>query len=850
MGDEKHDLALVLKKECPECGNGYEPDTARCPADNSLLYPVKVTSTLVGQTIAGNYQIQAQIGEGAWSTVYKAHQPRLDRTVAIKVLMETLASQPEHTKRFEREAMLISKLTHSNLVTVYDYGILADGRPYIVMEHVEGTNLSALLQQKGKLQWREALHILIAAARGIQNVHDAGVLHRDIKPSNILICGDALSVKVVDFGLAKSVDANSNASLTETGHTIGTPAYMSPELCLGRSVDVRSDIYSFGCVMYEALTGKQVFTGNSIFESMQMHLNQQPMPFAAVGAGDVPGYLEAVTFRCLAKEPEYRYSSMSKLISELTSVRDGSAGTLIPINERRARWLVPLRNIFRSSLWQVGAVVGLLCLSGAFAWRHLHATSSGQIAAEKTANTQSGSISASDGHHLADTEDDITLLKRQFARIDKQIATLNASGAGAEAKRMQSQLDEYKALWNGPFFRSAQARPELHVVSLYTGAGKARAGGEARAKVRVTDRDSLVRLALTSCEPVIWDIQLDPGVKLQQVYLAGGEFPQKIEGISESSYRVNKAPTWSGSQMVPNHYSYSKLQAEHDSVADRLLALTRLPVSTFQGLYSPPDEQGIFVGPQNKRWCAQELVNAMAPFYKQSLRLDQIKFDAVSSADGADSQTESALASFNIGGPLEATILTLPRTAQKDKVRGAVKEPGGKRTFAFTDHYFGELVDGKFKQIASVDFVNGITYDTKRSLVTVAARRNGTEGIFAYNPKTDGWQQLALLKAVPWQGIAYSAADDCYYALALGLLNRHNLYVYSPEGNLVKTISLKDTGLPSDRGCRRGGQLVDCGKYLAAITGMGEADKVRYLEFVIEKASGECVSSVLPSPQR
>jgi serine/threonine protein kinase/Flp pilus assembly protein TadD len=277
---------------------------------------------LIGQTVAGHYEILEPLGTGAWSTVYKASQKPLNRLVAVKVMHSHLMKSPDKVARFQREAEAASSLLHPSVATVFDYGLLAQGQPFIVMECMEGQPLAEILEKEGALPVDRAVGIFKQALEGLAAAHEKGIIHRDVKPSNLFVTksGAAEQVKILDFGVAKLTSPDdSRASLTQTGESVGTPDYMSPEQWTGqRQIDQRSDIYSFGCVMYHVLTGKQPIAGNTMFDSMHQHIYDVPDEFRKVSPDlRIPESIEAVVFKALAKDPNDRYQTCAELLKAL-----------------------------------------------------------------------------------------------------------------------------------------------------------------------------------------------------------------------------------------------------------------------------------------------------------------------------------------------------------------------------------------------------------------------------------------------------------------------------------------------------------------------------------------------------
>jgi eukaryotic-like serine/threonine-protein kinase len=267
-----------------------------------------------------HYQIVAPIGAGGMGEVWRAHDPRLDREVAIKVLPSGSASASTQLERFVREARAASALAHPNIITIHEINA-TDGMDFIVMEYVRGEPLSSVLS-RGRLGLACALDYAVQIADALKAAHEAGIVHRDLKPGNIMISSSGL-VKVLDFGIAKRVfgadgegERTTAASLTSAGEAIGTPAYMSPEQVLGDAVDARSDLFSFGVVLYEMLAGHLPFQTTTNLSLVRMIVHEPPRPLRTA-APDVSSGLAAIVDRCLVKDPAGRYASAAILRDDL-----------------------------------------------------------------------------------------------------------------------------------------------------------------------------------------------------------------------------------------------------------------------------------------------------------------------------------------------------------------------------------------------------------------------------------------------------------------------------------------------------------------------------------------------------
>jgi serine/threonine protein kinase len=283
-----------------------------------------------GDIIESRYVVQSVIGHGGFGCVYKVHQVLLNKDLALKTL------NPVHTNettvlRLRKEAQAASKLDHPNLVRAFDFGMINEVQPFLVMELVEGRTLAEHLKEHGKLSIETALQIFIPMARALAYAHKFGVVHRDLKPSNIMLTVDPsrknqFIPKIVDFGIAKTLGEDSHAlTLTSTGDVFGTPLYMSPEQCAGTGVEARSDIYSFGCMLFEGLTGAPPFGGRTALEVMMQH-GVAPVPSlkeASLGETFAP-QLEAIVQRMLAKLPDDRYTTAADVAEDLFHFQEGN----------------------------------------------------------------------------------------------------------------------------------------------------------------------------------------------------------------------------------------------------------------------------------------------------------------------------------------------------------------------------------------------------------------------------------------------------------------------------------------------------------------------------------------------
>jgi serine/threonine-protein kinase len=288
-----------------------------------------------GDLIADRYELEELVGTGGMSSVFRARDRQLERRVAIKILHQHYAEDPEYLERFRREARAVAKLSHPNIVTVIDRGD-DDGRQYIVFEHVEGENLKELVIRSGRLPVRRALELALAVADGLAFAHNHGLVHRDVKPQNVLLNRDG-EVKVTDFGIARSLHVEQG--VTQTGTVLGTGEYLAPEQASGKPVSPATDVYSLGVVLWELLAGDVPFVGENFVAIALRHVNEPP-PSLRERRPDVSPRLEAAVNRALAKDPAQRFPSMSAFAKELRACLAEAEGAPVPVEEDLAMTLV------------------------------------------------------------------------------------------------------------------------------------------------------------------------------------------------------------------------------------------------------------------------------------------------------------------------------------------------------------------------------------------------------------------------------------------------------------------------------------------------------------------------------
>ncbi|MGH2385131.1 MAG: protein kinase domain-containing protein, partial [Candidatus Limnocylindria bacterium] len=258
---------------------------------------------MIGRLISARYRLIAPLGEGGMATIWRAVDEQLDREVAVKLLRPQFSADAGFAARFKQEARSAGGLSHPNIVSVYDYGTDgADGEQYIVMELIEGRDLSAVLHERGALSVDDAVRVAIGVAGALEVAHRKGIVHRDVKPGNILIT-DSGDVKVTDFGIARAV---AEASMTVTGTTLGSVHYFSPEQARGDEVTGASDVYALAIVLFEMLTGRRPFEADSAAAVALKRLNEDAPTPSSIGHPVAPG-LESILMRALSREPSERF---------------------------------------------------------------------------------------------------------------------------------------------------------------------------------------------------------------------------------------------------------------------------------------------------------------------------------------------------------------------------------------------------------------------------------------------------------------------------------------------------------------------------------------------------------------
>ena len=333
-----------MDKQCPTCG--FTGQFEVCPNDQSLMTQIYDSESddpslmplspqadsksllgssekspfMTGQVLSGRYELIEVLGEGGMGVVYRARQTSMDRDVAVKVLSSNFSQNPQMIRRFEKEARVVSKLSHPNTVSVFDYGQSNDVL-FLVMELLEGQTLKAFIEKNSPLSPPLAVHFITQILRSLYQAHQVGIVHRDIKPANVFVLNANQTrpfVKVLDFGVAKLTQASAEETVTQAGGIIGTPKYMAPEQAQDMQTDHRCDLYSTGILLFEMLAGRTPYDGENPLRIMMDHA-QAPIPDLPQPLGEANNYgqLPAIIRRCLQKEPRQRFDSAEALLNAL-----------------------------------------------------------------------------------------------------------------------------------------------------------------------------------------------------------------------------------------------------------------------------------------------------------------------------------------------------------------------------------------------------------------------------------------------------------------------------------------------------------------------------------------------------
>ncbi len=597
---EKHAENLQFAKVCPGCKQEFPANSelTNCPQDKMLLAPV--STALMGSIIDERYEIIRLLATGAWSEVYLARQAQLDKEIALKILHLNLVSDPARVQRFEEEARAVSSLKDPSIVAVHDYGLSADGRPYIAMDYIKGISLADLASAR-HLETNASCNYVIQLARALGQAHSKGIIHRDIKPANIIISESGSHL--LDFGIAKTLQNTERADVTRTGEILGTPAYMSPEQCRALEIDARSDIYSLGVVFHEMLAGERLVKENSSYACMKWHLNEVPPEIYSVSPE-----LSAVVQKMLEKDPGNRYQNTEELVADIESAVRGERTIARP---KKQDW--------RAAYAIVAALLLLLlCVYFQPKTKTPPVMPAPQYPANytSTAPYSAASTRASQVEELANKNYPVQEIQKRFQKLDNYVYSMGARGKFGEIAKLSSKLQVYKDMYENRAELPETELPQTMVASLLNGNGFEVPGFASSAEVDLGFTKGPLVLVLNAHGPTHWKLNLKPGVQLERVVLKGpaectlDNPPPDVELVDQSG---NKKV--SPSALAPAFGNDEYQAASRKTMGANNETRFDMNFTTLNAEYSRPGVK-IVIGPDNQNWRAQYVMHLMEKLYQ------------------------------------------------------------------------------------------------------------------------------------------------------------------------------------------------------------------------------------------
>ncbi|HSN83067.1 MAG TPA: serine/threonine-protein kinase [Polyangiales bacterium] len=408
---------------CRACGETNPPAAKFC---GTCGIELGVAPPEPGEIIAGRYRVVAPIGSGAMGSVYRAEHVQISKVMAIKLLHRDVEQDAESVARFHREAEAASRLNHPNTVHVFDFGRTRSGSLYLVMEYVDGEDLSKIIEREGPMPFGRVASLIAQVAGSVADAHLAGIIHRDLKPENVVVARgrEEEVAKVLDFGLAKLFEGTIEAQVTSSGTIVGTPYYMSPEQIQGQELDGRSDVYAIGAIMYECVVGKPPFEALNPVGVLSRHLSEEPAIPSTRSPLSVPAEADQIIMRCLEKDPERRYQSADELRKALLDYL-ATVGDF----DRRPAGAEPTLETKRSVWWLVALLV--LVGSGVAAWSFATRSPSEREPnhARETATRlpQNVPMEAYLGQRLSEDVGDVDLFAIEHSGADRRAAEIEVT---------------------------------------------------------------------------------------------------------------------------------------------------------------------------------------------------------------------------------------------------------------------------------------------------------------------------------------------------------------------------------------------------------------------------------------
>src|ERR1700685_1658747 len=355
---------MIICPHCKTANPDFRETCSKCSqplpiADSETIQMVDPTAITLGSDFGPRYRIETLLGQGGMGRVYKAYDKELNRTVAIKVVRQGVMGEADALNRFKQELVLASKISHKNILRIHDLGEV-DGMKFITMAYVEGQDLHQIIKENPKLPLERVLKFATQLAGALAAAHAEDVVHRDLKPQNILLDKND-QVYISDFGLAKSF-AEGAVGMTQTGAFLGTPRYMSPEQVEGKATDGRSDLYAYGLILYEMVTGEVPFTGESTLKVMYQRIQEKPKSPKLIN-NELPNWFVRIIMRCLERDPAARYQSAYEILADLQGAKTASSSG---VSRSGASIQIQLPE-FAARRWVWFAAGGVLLIALAFA---------------------------------------------------------------------------------------------------------------------------------------------------------------------------------------------------------------------------------------------------------------------------------------------------------------------------------------------------------------------------------------------------------------------------------------------------------------------------------------------------
>ncbi len=829
---------------------------------------------LLHMELLGKVEIQCLIGEGNRGRVYRAWHRELNLPVAVKFLHEHFVDSPEKVKRFKSEAKIASSITHPSIVKVFDYGFASTGQPFIIMEYVpDGTLANVIATVPVDLATFFKFFALVAD--GLSHAHNQGILHRDLKPENILVQKDstgALIPKISDWGIAKVVFSNEvNPQFTATGDVMGSPAYMSPEQCLGRPIGAPSDLYSMACVMYEWLTRKPAFSGRNAFDCMRMHLEHQPEAISRIRS-DVPPALEKLISKCLEKDPRERPQTANQLNDLLTKIGRGK-------HQEALRAMSTLGGKSISRPWMVVTVSALLvlalaiiCFNGFLSGR-LRQSPAQTAPAADLADIDVSDIQQEKAGAKASVNPELESHTGSLKDIvyDFRLAErfYQATGKPAAAANAQKEIDAAVRLYKSAEFpKSDTAR--VHLVSFDQGEPLKKFDPRGTANVRVTCTNEPVILALAAGAEVQWKVSLDPGVLVEKIFLIG------------EKQHVNPIPGVPVIELGNKDREYGYLDqiggARLEETTKTLRAQAKSEISTWQSALSA-GKGTWFVGPESLDWRAQRVINLLKTAHRQILQDMGGTFEYTLKPDAMHLSIPRVIDAVNRQCQRKFGSIVFPADRLK-LLPGASTMPGSfspsqsSAPAGFQSNGTCPIVElqklhqffhAEFNQICEIDPVSGQRDDLGAPAGSdLAYGENalcpdpGGKGFYFKDVRSlyhmtlpqGGWTKVGDVLPPPpayrqiLKGLTYSARDNALYSLFDQLPSANGQCRYLGKISMNGKLSL--IKLSRRIGSELSGkspqvQIFDCGRYLMAIfsTDTPGTDKVQAYCYGIDPGNGQ-----------